>query len=352
MRPWLLSCLVLVLALPLPSQGPAVLTPRPVVRFGGATDDPDDEMLRVGSVRQIAPDRFIVVNGKPLALRVYTAEGRVLRTLGRAGAGPGESQYGLTVVSADRDSVLAYSMGTRRWLLFRTDGGLIREWPLPEGSPSPSVSPVLRGSAVVTPGIPGSIGCPAAALDRLAPRSRDDLLESLVDGSGRLWLREYGEPIWSIHAPDGGRLARARLPDPFRVAEFRGDTIVGVHEDEDGFSHVMVLPLSLPPVRPATRVGCAELPLPVTRVRAAEIKTGMRNAMTVAEAFYAERRRYPATADEYPAAITPPGTTLVVRAGDATHFAIAIIDRETGWRCLVSVGDPNPALDGRLLCGG
>jgi hypothetical protein len=127
--------------------------------------------------------------------------------------------------------------------------------------------------------------------------------------------------------------------------------MVGVAEDEDGFDQVIVLEPGLPATRAVRTVPCHQLPPGVTPERAEVIKTAMRNAMTAAEAYYADHGTYPARADQYPgrAALEPPGTDFAVLRGDAESFTVAVTDRRSGYRCIVQVGSGSD-LDGRLVC--
>jgi hypothetical protein len=62
--------------------------------------------------------------------------------------------------------------------------------------------------------------------------------------------------------------------------QFEGNLMIGVAEDDDGFDQVVVLDPGLPATPPVRSIPCHEVPVAVPAVRAAEIKTAMRNAMT------------------------------------------------------------------------
>src|SRR5690606_1617267 len=135
--------LVTLAASPLTSQAISVRT---ISEFGGAQDDPAAEMLQVSSVVRTDDGRYVVANGKPLEVRVYDASGQMQRRLGRAGEGPGELRYQAMVRHWPGDSVLAFSSGTNRWMLFSLDGKLVREWRLGASDPHPGQVQLLGGA--------------------------------------------------------------------------------------------------------------------------------------------------------------------------------------------------------------
>lgn len=348
----LISLLLLLPGL-LPAQALPLRTARVVAEFGGPVDDPAAEMLRVDGVVRTADGRFVVANGKPLEVRLYRADGTMVRRLGREGGGPGEIRYRARVFPWPGDSVLTHSSGTDRFMLFTLDGRLVREWPADAEHRVPT-GMALRGSAIVSGAITGSRGCPGVLLDRLAPRNATVFSEAMTDGAGRLWFRAGGgDRPWTVYGTDRRPIARLRLPPGFRAAQFTDTQVVGFRQDDDGFYYVDAVEPGLPAAPRSSEPGCIEAHNPVTNVRAAMIKTGMRNAMTFAEAYYADHQAYPGEAGDYPAGVKPDDTEFIVLKGGGDAFIVSIVDVPTGWRCIVSVGSgaAGPLPDGYLLCG-
>lgn len=349
MRSFALAGLMLT-AVPVAAQRAAV-TPTILVDFGGAMAEPAAEMLQVGGVVRLPSGEFAVANGKPSEFRLYDARGNLLRVLARRGGGPGEFGYSIIPGLWSGDSVVGFSQGNDRWMLFSSRSGFVRDWATTDAMPRPTTSPILHGSAMIRRSVVGSAGCPIGAIERHAPRTAATLQEAVSDPAGRLWLHPFGSRDWTVYESAGSVAARYRLPSGFLIKQFDGDRVVGVYPDGDGFPHVAMFGTGLP-VRGATATGdCSKLPSPVDKVRAAQIKTAMRNAMTFNEAYYGRNKRYPVDPDDFPSAIVPSGTNLTVQSADAESYAFTVTDRATGWRCLVQVGKTDPELDGRLLCG-
>ncbi|HET9066887.1 MAG TPA: hypothetical protein VFN22_13800 [Gemmatimonadales bacterium] len=335
--------------IPISAQAPT--TPTMVVDFGGAVDDPAAELLQVRGVVRTSTGQFAVANGKPSEFRLYDARGNLVRVLARRGGGPGEYGYGITPRPWAGDSVVGFGQGNDRWMLFSLRNGFVRDWAPSEATPQPATWPLLHGSAMIRRSVVGSAGCPSAAIERFAPRSAADLQEAMSDPAGRLWLHRFGTRDWTVHEPSGSVAARFRLPAGFVITHFDGDRVVGVYQDDDGFPHVTMFRTGLPVRSAASTADCASIPIPVDKVRAAQIKTAMRNAMTVNEAYYSDHRTYPTKAGDYPSAMMVSGTEFTVQGADAESYAFTITDKATGWRCMVRVGRADPELDGVLLCG-
>ena len=104
------------------------------------------EELRIGTKDGDGPDAFgfihslalfpdgviAVFDGSVPALRLFGADGKHLRTLGRVGAGPGEYRNQSLGLAVDRDGVLLmYDPGNVRLNRWREDGTLLPSWYAP-----------------------------------------------------------------------------------------------------------------------------------------------------------------------------------------------------------------------------
>lgn len=113
---------------------------RPLLQLGGLRSDPDAEFdPRHALLRTLRlPDGRVVVNDYT-TLKVFGPQGRVLRTIGRSGSGPGEFQQTRGVCRADGDTLIAFDFALRRASVFTTDGAFVRtvvtdSRPVPLGS--------------------------------------------------------------------------------------------------------------------------------------------------------------------------------------------------------------------------
>lgn len=339
----------LLLPAALMGQSPRTIPVTVITDFGGAQDDPAAELLRVTGAVRTDDGRFVVANGKPLEVRVYDGRGRLQRRLGRSGNGPGEFQFGAYVRHWPGDSVATYSPATRRWMLFRLDGTLVREWPLPEDEAGPQ-GVTLIGGAFVLNNLAGPVNCRAPLIRRLAPVT-GPLHQVMVDPAGRTWLRASDGDAWRVVDAAGRPVGTVSLPG-FTATQMRGDTLIGYRLDEDDFPHIVAQRLALPSA-PALGASCP--PAVLRSGRSGELKATIRNAMTAAEAYYADHGRYPRDLRELGRMLAMP-EGLAGRfepSQDSNSFAFSAWEVATGYRCLVAVGFPLRSYpEGTIGCGG
>lgn len=98
----------------------------PLVDVGGS-DDPNQELVRITDIVRLTDGTIVAADGGARNLRVFSADGRWIRTIGRQGGGPGEFQRlsGLELLSGD--TIAAFDFQHRRLAFFTPDGGLARE---------------------------------------------------------------------------------------------------------------------------------------------------------------------------------------------------------------------------------
>ena len=118
------ALLILLVAPCLSGQTPARWNLEPELRIGGGNADPHYELNPIREIT-IGPDGSIyVTQAGDQALRVFDAQGKYLRTIGRKGEGPGEFT-GLGGVGFIGDTLYVTDFRQRRITLFRPDGTLI-----------------------------------------------------------------------------------------------------------------------------------------------------------------------------------------------------------------------------------
>jgi hypothetical protein len=91
----------------------------------------DEDSVLVGELRdatRLSDGRLVLLDGDRRAVLFLSADGAVLATSGRAGAGPGEFQYPAWLGPCVADSVFVWDVANDRVSLFSPDGALAREF--------------------------------------------------------------------------------------------------------------------------------------------------------------------------------------------------------------------------------
>jgi hypothetical protein len=94
-------------------------------RFSGE-DGTDAELGEPRSIAVDAQERIYVVDSKPAAIKVFTATGELVRTIGREGEGPGEFRVGFIAVRGGH--LVLHDPAVARTSVWDTAGTFIRSW--------------------------------------------------------------------------------------------------------------------------------------------------------------------------------------------------------------------------------
>ena len=97
----------------------------PTVSIGSVDGPLESQLHRVRAVKLLPDGRIAVANGGTAEIRLYDADGRWIRSIGREGDGPGEFRVitGLQVVPPD--TLIVFENGESRVTVFAADGGLV-----------------------------------------------------------------------------------------------------------------------------------------------------------------------------------------------------------------------------------
>ena len=149
------------------------------------------ELSGIVGVATLADGRFVVGNGATNELRIFSAAGEHLATIGRTGGGPGEF-YGLSWVGvAAGDTMLAYDLRSRQLSWFAPNGRYVRSMMIDTGVWSGAViGRFADGSLLVT-----SNRYPAPR-NRPAGLVVDSITLSRVSVDGARWQRLATLPSW------------------------------------------------------------------------------------------------------------------------------------------------------------
>jgi hypothetical protein len=117
----------------------ATVVAEPLVEIGELEGDEAYQLSRAQSARRLSDGRIVIANGGTQELRLFTAAGAHLVTVGREGEGPGEFKGLGAVYVLPGDTLAAYDWNLRRVSLFAPDGTFVRSHPLdyPGGFPQP-----------------------------------------------------------------------------------------------------------------------------------------------------------------------------------------------------------------------
>ncbi len=116
----------------------------------GAVDGPG-ALFQVAGAGQLSDGTIVLANNGSFELRWYGADGRMLRSTGRQGDGPGEFRSVELVAVLTGDSILAWDWQQNRVSLFSADGTFARSW-------------TVVGDVGVAPDAVGALGADALVL--------------------------------------------------------------------------------------------------------------------------------------------------------------------------------------------
>lgn len=111
---------------PPPEPGPWRLSPEPVLEIGTIEGDEAYVFGRIRGAVRLSDGRIAVADAGAPDLRIFDAEGRHVRTLGREGEGPGEFQGPSLLGALPGDTLVVVDGQLRRISLFHPDAGFIR----------------------------------------------------------------------------------------------------------------------------------------------------------------------------------------------------------------------------------
>ncbi|HEU4559494.1 MAG TPA: hypothetical protein VFS20_16680 [Longimicrobium sp.] len=100
--------------------------PAPALELGGAEGGNGPALYRVAEALRLGDGRIVVANGGSSALEIFGPNGAHLRSVGRAGDGPGEFRAVSWVGRMGGDTLAAWDSGLGRLSLFTPAGDFVR----------------------------------------------------------------------------------------------------------------------------------------------------------------------------------------------------------------------------------
>jgi len=122
----------------------------PLLQIGEAEGAPEYMLNNVRSVVRLGSGEIVMAVGST-EIRMYDADGRYLRTVGRRGAGPGEFQLLSALHRLPGDTIAAYDLQTRRISLHDPRGTFLRSFTVvtPGESGYPQVVGILSDGSLI-----------------------------------------------------------------------------------------------------------------------------------------------------------------------------------------------------------
>lgn len=231
-----------------------------------------DPFTYVASIRELSDGRVLVADLGETAVRLLSARGVTLQTIGRVGSGPGEYRVPLRLLAYRGDTTLLIDRTLLRWLVIDPTGKTPRTIPFPKhvGHPLTTALGFLPDGRVVYQAtimrLPSDDPMSAIAAIKLSGEQRDSLEAVRLPGVIRQKRGEGSDVVlitrgvrfspeddW-VMAPDGA-IGIARV-DPFHIEWLlaSGKVVRGPEHRAD-----------LVPVTDSEKLAARELPLPSTK---------------------------------------------------------------------------------------
>ena len=190
-----------------------------------------------------------VLDGHAGEVRTFAPDGSFIRRISRMGAGPGEISGNMTLalVGVGQMSFALPDVANQSVTVFSADGEVvathrfdIEETYIPEWRPAGGSRPAVRifspASEVLALGsLDGSMSDTLAVVTRPPePESMDRRVIYTFKAAG------FGGRMWDAFSFGGEYLGALDLGGPADVYDIRGDTIVGVRENDVGLQQVFL----------------------------------------------------------------------------------------------------------------
>jgi len=110
-----------------PKMEDRVLGFEETLSIGHDGGDPEYLFSRIGDLAVDGKDNIYAIDSGEAAVRVFDERGRYIRTIGRRGQGPGETQYPVFIQITARGELAVYDYHTSLMLFYSLDGAYLRQ---------------------------------------------------------------------------------------------------------------------------------------------------------------------------------------------------------------------------------
>jgi hypothetical protein len=346
---------LLAAAAPLAAAQPSrwTIAERPLLSVGDADGDSTKDLLGVTSAARLPNGDIVVGNGRYSNIRWYDARGRLLRTIGRRGAGPRE--FGRSVfLYARGDTVVAQDIGNRRTHYIDSRGEFVRIDTLGDRRRGAW----LYDRTLITRLPDGlDLSRAMAAIAAVPFVAGDSIRMGVVSPSATLWLADARDSLaYRVYQPNGQQIGAIRLPPRFELLQVMDTMVLGRWRDDDDVEYVQLRRIErgagnagsrapAAPARPAydQAAELANKAALLTRMRAVA-----RNILVNQEVYFTDHDRYALSATQLKIDL-PDGIRFSLLQARERSYMVLVEHPSTRVTCAIIIGGlPGGAVD---ICG-
>jgi hypothetical protein len=326
---------------------------RPLLSVGDADGDSTKDLLGVTSAVRLPNGDVVVGNGGYSNIRWYDARGRLLRSLGRRGAGPKEFRTSLFLY-ASGDTVVAQDIGNRRWHYIDSRGEFFRTDTLGDrrrGAWLYDRTLILR--------LPDGVDLRRAmtAISGAPFVAGDSIRTGMLSSSGTLWVADPRDSLgYRVYGANGRQIGALHLPPKFQLLQVMDTMVLGRWRDEDDIEYVQLRRLergaaergaqSSPAAARPAYDQAAELAGHATLI--GQMRAAARNIIVMQETFFMDHDRYARSAADLKVEL-PAGIRFSLLQAQDRSYMVLVEHPSTRVTCAIVIrGLPGGAVD---ACG-
>lgn len=336
-----------------PTQAVAIrVAPTPEVVIGGEVSDPDYQLEQAVSALRLDDGTIVVGNSATGQIRFFGGDGRLLRTIGRQGDGPGEFSGRIRLSRGTGRKLRAADGGDRRITVYEADGTVAGESPVEPGGPREFNGSDWLVDHFWVRGVEQKNirRCIRHALASVKVDPSAPFMRVMLDRRDELWVQPARPPEastgWDVYDITGELQGRATLPAGLQPLEVGTDYVLGRSFDSTGFEQIALYRLERedrsaiadcgPEVAPSfAQPASADENLPTLAV------ADLRNLIVAQEMHFAMRGAYAARADSIQWESANGYQLWMERASPRSWLAV-LTGLPDGGFCVASVGAETP----------
>lgn len=321
----------------------------PVRSLGVEEGDSALEFSNVSWALPLLRGELAVANSGTSAIRFFSQDNQLIRSVGRKGDGPGEFTGRPLYLSLTRsDTLLVLDAGNNRVTRISASGILSgsREQGPQDSTDFAWIPRVLPRAYVFLDEAPHLQGCTNAALSRIASTDYPgSTVGFYIDQLGYTWAHHLpytndSTQQWTVRSLDGRIVGRPAFPARFTPYSISSTQVTGRLEDSVGVEHVVILGLSRDEQRSQQcPTNVAEPQSDSAEVAALAATFG--SLIQAQEGYYADHGTYAAEASALSTSAIGSAQAVILEA-DKRHWFGLLIDPTHGTTCAGGVGYQPP----------